>query len=100
MAVVLFQNGLLAQQQPDVITSIEIHGNRSIPADTIRAHIFTRPGDIFDQNAIERDFNSLWNTNYFEDIRFEREATAKGWILRLPHGGGRSEGGAHSARHL
>ena len=83
VAVVVFQNGLLAQQQPDVITAIEIHGNRSIPADTIRAHIFTRPGDIFDQNAIERDFNSLWNTNYFEDIRFEREATAKGWILHV-----------------
>ena len=83
MAVVVFQNGVLAQQQPDVITAIEIHGNRSIPADTIRAHIFTRPGDIFDQNAIERDFNSLWNTNYFEDIRFEREATAKGWILHV-----------------
>jgi outer membrane protein insertion porin family len=83
VAVVVFQGGLLAQQQPDVVTAIEIHGNRSIPAETIRAHIFTRPGDIFDQNAIERDFNSLWNTNYFEDIRFEREATAKGWILHV-----------------
>jgi len=73
----------LAQQQPDIISAIEIHGNRSIPADTIRAHIFTHPGDIYDQAAIERDFNSLWNTNYFEDIRFEREATSKGWILHV-----------------
>ena len=71
------------QQQPDIVTGIEIHGNRSIPADSIRARIFTRPGDIYDQNAVERDFNSLWNTNYFEDIRFEREATAKGWILHV-----------------
>jgi outer membrane protein insertion porin family len=73
----------LTQQQPDIISAIEIHGNRSIPADTIRAHIFTHPGDIYDQAAIERDFNSLWNTNYFEDIRFEREATSKGWILHV-----------------
>ena len=73
----------VAQQQPDVIAGIDIHGNRSIPADTIRAHIFTHAGDIYDQNAIERDFNSLWNTQYFEDIRFEREATAKGWILHV-----------------
>ena len=29
-----------------------------------------------DLAAIERDFNSLWNTGYFEDIRFEREQTA------------------------
>lgn len=73
----------LGQQQPNIISAVEIHGNRSIPADTIRAHVFTKPGDIYDQNAIERDFNSLWNTNYFEDIRFEREATSKGWILHV-----------------
>ena len=82
-ALIILQAGLVAQQQPDVISTIEIHGNRSIPAETIRAHIFSRPGDIFDQGAIERDFNSLWNTNYFEDIRFEREATSKGWILHV-----------------
>ena len=74
---------LFAQQQPDVVSAIEVHGNRSVPAETVRAHIFTRPGDVYDQAAIERDFNSLWNTGYFEDIRFEREATPKGWILHI-----------------
>ena len=74
---------LVAQQQPDVISAIEVHGNRSVPAESVRAHIFTRPGDVYDQAAIERDFNSLWNTGYFEDIRFEREATPKGWILHI-----------------
>jgi outer membrane protein insertion porin family len=73
----------LAQQQPDIIVGIEVQGNRSVPAETIRAHIFSREGDIYDQAAIERDFNSLWNTGYFEDIRFEREATPKGWILHI-----------------
>jgi outer membrane protein insertion porin family len=72
-----------AQQQPDVIVEIQPHGNRTVPADVIRAHIFTKPGDIYDQAAIERDFNSLWNTGFFEDIRFEREATPKGWILHV-----------------
>ena len=32
---------------------------------------------------MKRDFNSLWNTGYFEDIRFEREETPKGWILHI-----------------
>ena len=67
--------------QENVIAGIEIRGNRRIPADTIRARIFTRPGDVYDEGALERDFNSLWNTNYFEDIRFEREQTPKGWII-------------------
>ena len=30
-----------------------------------RAHIFTQPGDVYDQAAIDRDFNSLWNTGLF-----------------------------------
>jgi len=72
-----------ARSQQEVISEIVIHGNRRIPADTIRARIFTRPGDIYDQAAIERDFNSLWNTNYFEDIRFEREQSKKGWIIHI-----------------
>ncbi len=69
--------------QQDLIVKIEIHGNRRIPADTVRARIFSKPGDVYDQAAIERDFNALWNTGYFEDIRFEREQTDKGWILHI-----------------
>ncbi|MDT8068619.1 MAG: outer membrane protein assembly factor BamA [Terriglobia bacterium] len=72
-----------AVAQNDIITDIQIHGNRRIPADTIRARIFTRAGDIYDQNGIERDFNSLWNTGFFDDLRFEREQTPKGWILHI-----------------
>ena len=66
-----------------MISGIDVRGNRRIPVDTIKARIFTRPGDIYDQAAIERDFNSLWNTGYFEDIRFEREQTSKGWLIHI-----------------
>jgi outer membrane protein insertion porin family len=69
--------------QQDLITAIVIHGNRRIPAETVRGRIFTRPGDVYDAAALERDFNSLWNTNYFEDIRFEREQTPKGWRIHV-----------------
>lgn len=71
----------LTWAQNDVISEITVTGNRRIPADTIRARIFTKPGDIYDPSAIERDFNSLWNTGYFEDIKFLREQTPKGWRL-------------------
>jgi len=69
--------------QQDVIAGVEVHGNRRIPAETIKARIFTHAGDVYDPAAIERDFNSLWNTGYFQDIRFEREQTPKGWILHI-----------------
>jgi outer membrane protein insertion porin family len=68
-----------AWAQNDVISEINVVGNRRIPADTIRSRIFTKAGDIYDPSALERDFNSLWNTGYFEDIKILREQTPKGW---------------------
>src|ERR1700730_4856566 len=67
--------------QTDIISEINVQGNRRIPAETVKARVFTHPGDIYDAAALELDFNSLWNTGYFEDIRFTREQTPKGWRL-------------------
>jgi outer membrane protein insertion porin family len=69
--------------QQNIITSIDVTGNRRIPTETVKSKIFSRPGDIYDQAAIERDFNALWNTHYFQDIRFEREDTDKGIKLHI-----------------
>jgi outer membrane protein insertion porin family len=69
--------------QQDLIVGIEVHNNRRIPADTIKARIFSHAGDVYDPAVLERDFNSLWNTGYFEDIRFEREEAPKGWIIHV-----------------
>jgi len=80
-AALLLASPVLGQQ--DLIVGISVHGNRRIPADTVKARIFTRVGDVYDTAALERDFNALWNTGYFEDIRFEREQTPKGFILHI-----------------
>jgi len=45
--------------------------------------MFTKPGDVYDQASLERDFNSLWNTGYFDDLRIEREQSPKGWIIHV-----------------
>jgi outer membrane protein insertion porin family len=76
-----FLPGLAAAQE--LIQEIQIHGNRRIPAETIRARIFSRAGDVYDEAALQRDFNSLWNTNFFEDVRFEREEAPKGWRVHI-----------------
>src|SRR5450631_499515 len=68
-------------QQDNTIVSIRVIGNRRIPKETILARLFTHPGETVDPLAIERDFNSLWNTGYFEDVRIEREDTPKGVVL-------------------
>jgi len=65
------------------IEAIEFRGVRRVPADTLRAMIFTKRGDMYDADAIHRDFMALWNTGRFDDIRVEREAGQTGWILRF-----------------
>jgi len=82
LAVLLFLS-LNAWAQKDVITDIAVHGNRRIPAETVKARMLINPGDVYDAAAVERSFNSLWNTGYFEDIRFEREETPKGWVIHV-----------------
>ncbi len=47
------------------------------------ARLFTHPGDTYDPISIERDFNSLWNTSYFDNLRIEREDSEKGIILNI-----------------
>jgi outer membrane protein insertion porin family len=70
-------------QTPDTIAQIRVIGNRRIPKETIVARMFTHEGDAYDPISIERDFNSLWNTGYFEDLRIEREDSEKGVILNV-----------------
>jgi len=81
LVAILVAAASLSWAQTDVVSEINVTGNRRIPADTIKAHIYTKPGDIYDPAALERDFNSVWNTGYFEDVRFMREQTPKGWRL-------------------
>jgi outer membrane protein insertion porin family len=57
--------------QPQVI------GNRRIPKESVLARLFSHQGDQYDPLVVERDFNSLWNTAYFDDVRIERVDTPK-----------------------
>ncbi|MBI4874742.1 MAG: outer membrane protein assembly factor BamA [Acidobacteria bacterium] len=67
----------------DVIEAIDFRGALRVPQDTLRALIFTKKGDRFDEDALHRDFMALWNTGRFDDIRMEREPGNTGWIVRF-----------------
>jgi outer membrane protein insertion porin family len=81
LATLLLATAGLTWAQTDLVSEINVSGNRRIPAETIKARVFTKPGDVYDTSALERDFNSLWNTGYFEDVKILREQTPKGWRL-------------------
>ncbi|MGA2183656.1 MAG: outer membrane protein assembly factor BamA [Bryobacteraceae bacterium] len=68
---------------PDVIETIEFRGTRRVPQDTLRALIFSKPGDKLDEDVLHRDFMTLWNTGRLDDLRLEREPGKNGWIIRF-----------------
>ena len=83
LIALMFAAGAAVAQQAETVDSIRVIGNRRIPKETVLARLFTHPGDTYDPISIERDFNSLWNTGYFENLRIEREDTEKGIILNI-----------------
>ena len=67
--------------QQQTIEQILFRGNRRIPAATMRARIFSHEGDVYDEDALERDLHALWNTGFFDDIRIESTPGKTGMIV-------------------
>lgn len=72
-----------AEAAGKVIEAIEFRGARRVPQDTMRALIFSKKGDVFNEEALRRDFMALWNTGRFDDIRLEAEPGKTGVIMRF-----------------
>src|SRR5512138_2563465 len=64
------------------IERFEAVGNTSVASDTIRVYLGVAPGEIFDPNALQRNFLNLWQTGLFDDIRIEAEKGDAGVIVR------------------
>ncbi|GAC1622303.1 MAG: outer membrane protein assembly factor BamA [Candidatus Acidiferrum sp.] len=64
-----------ADQPQLVIERIDFLGNRRIRSDTLKARIFSREGDPYNEETLRRDFQALWNTQFFEDVRLRVEAS-------------------------
>ena len=60
-----------AAEAPQILCQTQVVGNRRIPKESILARLFSHVGDQYDPNIVERDFNSLWNLGYFDDVRIE-----------------------------
>jgi outer membrane protein insertion porin family len=71
------------QPSGEIVESIEFRGARRVPQDTLRALIFTKTGDVYNEEVLRRDLTTLWNTGRFDDIRVETEAGRTGLIVRF-----------------
>src|SRR5256884_8973089 len=61
------------QQQPAIIERIDFVGNRRVRNDTLKARIFSRENDTYNEETLRRDFQALWNTQFFEDVKLRVE---------------------------
>jgi len=69
--------GALSTQGVETLCQPQVIGNRRIPKESVLARLFSRQNDLYDPLVVERDFNSLWNTGYFEDVQIERVDSPK-----------------------
>jgi len=67
----------------NVVEAIEFRGNRRVLQDTLRALVFTKKGDKYDEEGLRRDFMALWNTGRFDDLRLETEPGTSGIVVRF-----------------
>jgi outer membrane protein insertion porin family len=65
----------------NIIEAVDFRGQRKVPQDTLRALIYTKKGDVYDEEAIHRDFMALWNSGRFDDIKIEKETGPNGGII-------------------
>jgi outer membrane protein insertion porin family len=70
-----------AKMGENIIEAVEFRGQHRVPQDTLRALIYTKKGDVYDEEAIHRDFIALWNTGRFDDLRIEKEKGPSGGII-------------------
>jgi len=65
----------------NIIEEVRFRGQRKVPQDTLRGLIFTKKGDVYDEDAVHRDFIQLWNSGRFDDLTEEKEKGPNGGII-------------------
>ncbi len=72
---------LLAQEPAERVDEVQIVGNRRILESTILYNVQTQPGSPYNEDQILRDYRSLLNTNFFEDVTVKRRNTDTGVVI-------------------
>jgi outer membrane protein insertion porin family len=66
-----------AAKQQQVVETVDIQGNRRLRDEDLLYYIKTRPGDVYDPAALERDLKELLSLNFF-DKTYTRVLTEPG----------------------
>ena len=63
---------------PQPVIHVEITGNRHVPVETIMAYVDPVRGKALSPTELRDAFRRLWDTGFFEDIRFSTEDASGG----------------------
>src|SRR5436190_17121651 len=64
-----FAFGAIAAPAQQVVESVDIQGNRRLRDEDLFYYIKTRPGDVYDPAALERDLKELLSLNFFDKTK-------------------------------
>lgn len=88
VAIVLFSSILWAQTPPSSqggtsrrIADIRIQGNSAISTTTILNRVKMKPGDPFEESALNKELKRLFATGYFNDVSVETEDRPEGVLV-------------------
>src|SRR5262245_42357062 len=70
-----------SQGQQTLIEDVQVRGNRRVPTDSIKYYLQTKPDQALNAATIRRDIKALYSLGYFDDIRVEEQAGARGLIV-------------------
>lgn len=82
MALVMV-TGIAWAGDSDTIQKIILVGNRKVSNDTVRFYMKSREKGYYSVAALRKDFQSLWETGFFQDITIESEDGVNGKIVTI-----------------
>lgn len=83
ISIIIFLTIPLSLFGQDVVEKIEIVGNERVTLETILYYLSSREGDYYSEDLLKRDFQVLWSTGFFSNIKIEKEEGTKGKIVRI-----------------
>lgn len=73
----------LSLYSQELIEKLEVVGNNRVTLETVMYYITAREGDYFKEEDLKKDFQVLWSTGFFSDVRVEQADGQRGKIVRF-----------------
>lgn len=67
-----FSGRAMAQDTPiqqQLVEDVQFRGNRRIPNDTLRLYVTTKPGDLYSQERVQRDYQAVLAQGFFDALK-------------------------------